>query len=601
MTTCLTFENVQQTAIDDLQNSQTQWNGKLEQTLEVANEAFGELTPFAMKGHVEQMELEHQLLVDELNAVRDTLTDLSAASAAASSASAAAAAAAHAAPASLPSAAAAVEGRNTTVPSTVACIATVDDAAGNESGVGAGAGVDFGLLREALEREIKDREELQERLAALEPMRDEFMAEKMHTDSEIEALKEAVAQCDKKKLQVEVGSDWEGKVAASIAKDGSVAQIAKTVDALQEEMIRLQKAMEEQAQKMQEEVATAREQQDDASKEKDGAMTHVEKTVDILQDEIKALKAAMAQQLQKLQDAVGSARETQEAMSMAKEGSLAQIAQTVDTLQTDMTRLKQAVHEQAKKLQEEVVTAREHEDNESRAKDGGMMHVEKMLDALQNEVKALKEDVHAHKKASSLTEASKRADDTHGSAAGWKVEELQKCVDALRVDHDGLAKQLREEVVTAREHEDDESKAKDGGMMHVEKMVDALQDEVNTLKGALNDSTAQTQLGKNEVKKKADALQDQINVLMEAAAVQNTRANNGGMMHVEKMVDGLQDEVKALKEAVALQEIAHTKRGEAAKKYQDIVHKHRGTCLCDSRDMCVYVYVCMYTYIYVHM
>jgi len=203
------------------------------------------------------------------------------------------------------------------------------------------------------------------------------------------------------------------------------------------------------------------------------------------------------------------------------------------------------------------------------------MHVEKMVNVLQDEVKALKEDVYAHKKASSLTEASKRADDTQGSAAGRNVEELQKCVDALRVDHDGLAKQLKEEVVTAREHEDNASKAKDGAMMHVEKMVDALQDEVNTLKGVLNDSMAQTQLGKNEVKKKADALQDQIDVLKEAAAVQNATANNRGMTHVEKMVDALQDEVKALKEAVALQEIAHTKHGEAAKNYQDIVHKHR--------------------------
>lgn len=58
--------------------------------------------------------------------------------------------------------------------------------------------MDLGPLSAALEVERKARETLQERLAALEPMRDEFIAEKMHTDSEIQTLKQKQQDLSKK-------------------------------------------------------------------------------------------------------------------------------------------------------------------------------------------------------------------------------------------------------------------------------------------------------------------------------------------------------------------------------------------------------------------
>ena len=65
-----------QAAIDELKSAQLKWNGKLEQTLEVANEAFGQNTPFVMKEQVEHLEADHQNLLTELQTLRDSVAQL---------------------------------------------------------------------------------------------------------------------------------------------------------------------------------------------------------------------------------------------------------------------------------------------------------------------------------------------------------------------------------------------------------------------------------------------------------------------------------------------------------------------------------------------
>ena len=53
---CLCVEDSLCVVLTWNENTQEKWNGKLDQTLEVANEAFGEKTPFVIKANVEQLE-----------------------------------------------------------------------------------------------------------------------------------------------------------------------------------------------------------------------------------------------------------------------------------------------------------------------------------------------------------------------------------------------------------------------------------------------------------------------------------------------------------------------------------------------------------------
>jgi len=235
-----------QAAIDELKSAQLKWNGKLEQTLEVANEAFGQNTPFVMKEQVEHLEADHQNLLTELQTLRDSVAQLesSVTAAAATSDNAAEAREKDAARSSMQDQIASLtkameqqqESLKTKIAqlesSVTAAAATSDNATAGaarsaetpggdkiDKGSPEAAKVELEALnaamekekkaREALEtkvdqkinegiealnatieKEKKERETLHERFTALEPMRDEFVAEKMHTDSELNILKQ---------------------------------------------------------------------------------------------------------------------------------------------------------------------------------------------------------------------------------------------------------------------------------------------------------------------------------------------------------------------------------------------------------------------------
>ena len=279
-----------QAAIDELKSAQLKWNGKLEQTLEVANEAFGQNTPFVMKEQIEHLEADHQNLLIELQTLRDTVAQLES-SVTAAAENAAEAKEKDAARSSMQDQIAsltkAMEQQQESLKTKIAQLeSSVTAAAATSENAAAGAArsaetpggdkIDQGspeaarvelealnaamekekkarealetkvdqlvdtaraqgeaeakekdaarssmqdqiasltkameqqqeslktkinegieALNAAMEKEKKEREALHERFTALEPMRDEFVAEKMHTDSELNILKQQVQE-----------------------------------------------------------------------------------------------------------------------------------------------------------------------------------------------------------------------------------------------------------------------------------------------------------------------------------------------------------------------------------------------------------------------
>jgi chromosome segregation ATPase len=396
-----------QAAIDELKSAQLKWNGKLEQTLEVANEAFGQNTPFVMKEQVEHLEADHQNLLTELQTLRDSVAQLE------SSVTAAADNAAEAREKDtarssmqdqIASLTKAIEQQQESLKtkiaqlesSVTAAAATSDNAAAGaarsaetpggdniDKGSAEAARVELEAISTAMEKEKKarealetkvdqlvdtaraqgeaearekdaarssmqdqiasltkaieqqqeslktkinegiqelnatmekekqEREALRERFTALEPMRDEFVAEKMHTDSELNILKQQVQELTaSQQTELESTKKWlekfESKSGNGAAESKQVVEHSDLKD-LKDTLMQTINSREEVLEKQIKEGLEAH--RGDAAAES-ASKSEMAKRFDSLLADVKSLKDGVASQQtaqRSIEDAVQAA------------------------------------------------------------------------------------------------------------------------------------------------------------------------------------------------------------------------------------------------------------------------------------------------------
>ena len=389
-----------QAAINELKSAQETWNRKLEQTLEVANEAFGQNTPFAMKGQVEHLEADHQHLQSELQAVRDTVAQLD---------STARAAAVSSDKANARSAASAAEP------------GSEDNAKASPEA----AAMELRQLNAEIAEEKKAREELRERLAALEPMRDEFVAEKMHTDSELNSLKQ---QCE--------------ELAANQQKEMEATK--KLHEMVDSKTRSLESAVSGSADAHAKPAETA------------NPSSGAEKSTSLIQDELKALEKSLAQQCEKL--SVLETKVDSKAMEEQKDLLDKKIKEGLEAHSGDVAAESKALHSELKDLKDTMMqTLNSHDEVlEKKIKEGLEAHggdAAAESKALHSELKDLKDTLmqtlNSHDEV--LEKKIKEGLEAHGgdaAADSAAKAEMAKRIDSLQEDvkclKEGVAKQQTE-------------------------------------------------------------------------------------------------------------------------------------------------------------
>jgi chromosome segregation ATPase len=333
-----------QAAIDELKSAQLKWNGKLEQTLEVANEAFGQNTPFVMKEQVEHLEADHQNLLTELQTLRDSVAQLE------SSVTAAADNAAEAREKDtarssmqdqIASLTKAIEQQQESLKtkiaqlesSVTAAAATSDNAAAGaarsaetpggdniDKGSAEAARVELEALSTAMEKEKKAREALEtkvdqlvdtaraqgeaearEKDAARSSMQDQIASLTKAIEQQQESLKTKIAQLESSVTAAAATSDNAAAGAARSAEtpggdniDKGSAEAARVeLEALSTAMEKEKKAREALETKVDQLVDTARAQGEAEAREKDAARSS-------MQDQIASLTKAIEQQQESL-------------------------------------------------------------------------------------------------------------------------------------------------------------------------------------------------------------------------------------------------------------------------------------------------------------
>ena len=337
------------------------------------------------------------------------------------------------------------------------------------------AATSFGEAHKAVEA-------FKERLSAVEEMRDEFVAEKMHTDSELQRLTRQFEE-----------------VAKKLESEGDLARSKeKTVEVESEVATRERQGS-----------ADANAEEADVSRD----MSLVERVIESLQGdiqkEIKDIKDSMLQQQELVERKLG---EVAGGLSARRKEPTDEAAVTstssrdVVLLKDEVASLREQHEELGRKLGEEIATAREREEGEAKAKDGAIMHLEHLVDSLKDDLKTLKHERSAADGAQvdAVAQAQDACEDGKAGEALVQVEKtvasLKDDLSALRKQHDevvgklnremkevrgreeavgvrcaSMEKKLGEEIATARAREEDEAKAKDGAIMHLEHLVDSLQ------------------------------------------------------------------------------------------------------------------------------